>query len=379
MDRLWGDQERPRRETTNRRRRRAMTAVAGVGMAALLMGIASQVLVGKTGVNVLAAGDPQAASTPSTSLAAVPGDAATPSTIDAGLLGSRPPGPGQPCPADASEASMATGSYCGPEPPAGNGAGPDGECTGAEPGPPCGPGVEPGRYYAYTLPGHCDGRVFFDGKRWLSTMPPPFEVPAFHVWMGLDRSGSVGWISPRGAVGFKPDAGGASAPCRETTRPTVPAKPTTTTAPTATTTTGPVCHNSYDDRCGPFRWDPQPDNEPLTVQVTTTTPTARAGEPVTFHVVVDDPDHRIDRGCDDEDFGEDGRSCAPSCSLPPQPHGQWSPPPKQPDHYETDTTHVYAAPGTYRVRIAYTSGVCDGADNPYGSQGTGTATVTITG
>ena len=35
-----------------------------------------------------------------------------------------------PCPTGASVPSMATGSYCGPRPPAGNGLGPDGECTG---------------------------------------------------------------------------------------------------------------------------------------------------------------------------------------------------------------------------------------------------------
>ncbi len=112
-----------------------------------------------------------------------------------------------PCPTGASVPSMATGSYCGPRPPAGNGLGPDGECTGRESAPPCGPGAVPGHYYAYTMPGSCSGLVVFDGRRWVSELPPPTPVPAFDVWMRLTSGGALGWISPRGAVGFRPYTG----------------------------------------------------------------------------------------------------------------------------------------------------------------------------
>jgi hypothetical protein len=102
---------------------------------------------------------------------------------------------------------MATGTYCGPPPPNGNGAGPNGTCNGTETVPPCGPGVVPGRYYAYTMPGTCSGLVIFDGKQWVAELTPPRPVADFDVWMRLEPDGSLGWIGPDGAVGFQPSTG----------------------------------------------------------------------------------------------------------------------------------------------------------------------------
>ncbi|HVW33042.1 MAG TPA: hypothetical protein VHL53_10925 [Acidimicrobiia bacterium] len=139
-----------------------------------------------------------------------------------------------------------------------------------------------------------------------------------------------------------------------------------------------VCHDSYDKRCGPFRWDPQPENGPLTVQISGPPVAVKAGQPVTFHVVVDDPDHSIDRECDHEDYGDEGHDCTPGCEAWPIPYGPWSPPLTQPDHYERDLTHTYAKPGTYAVSVAFSSGMCDPPINPYGSYGAATTTVTVT-
>ncbi len=85
---------------------------------------------------------------------------------------------------------------------------------GKESGPPCGPGVVVGQYYPYTLPGQCDGRIIFDGRTWQSELPPPTEVSPFPVWMGLTATGRLGFISPRGAVGFDPVGAGPPPPCR---------------------------------------------------------------------------------------------------------------------------------------------------------------------
>ena len=109
---------------------------------------------------------------------------------------------------------MATGRYCGPAPTAGNGLGADGLCTGRESLPPCGAGVVPGRFYAYTVPGTCQGLVTFDGRQWVSELPPVTAVPAFYVWMSLSADGSLGFIAPTGAVGFEPYNGQTLNSCR---------------------------------------------------------------------------------------------------------------------------------------------------------------------
>lgn len=128
-------------------------------------------------------------------------------------VGSRPPAPA-PCPDDLTEPVVVSGRVCAPEAPAGNGLGDDGQCTGEEVVPPCGPGVEVGRYYPYTLPLRCDGIAYFDGRRWVSGLPPPAEGGTTHVWMRLDPSGNVGLVSPRGAIGFEPDTRQAPRGCR---------------------------------------------------------------------------------------------------------------------------------------------------------------------
>jgi hypothetical protein len=120
---------------------------------------------------------------------------------------SHPAPPAAPCPTNAAVPSMATGRYCGPLPHPGNGLGAQGECTGRETDPPCGPGVVPGRYYAYTLPGTCDGLIVFDGRRWVSELPPPTPQPDRDVWMTLTLGTRPNWISPAGAVSFLPYAG----------------------------------------------------------------------------------------------------------------------------------------------------------------------------
>jgi hypothetical protein len=113
---------------------------------------------------------------------------------------------------------MATGTFCGPTPKAGNGLGPDGMCSGRETAPPCGSGAVLGVYYAYTLPLRRDGRTIFDGRRWVSELPPPTDMTSIHVWMALSNTERAGFISPLGAVGFNlaaTDSGraGGRSPC----------------------------------------------------------------------------------------------------------------------------------------------------------------------
>jgi hypothetical protein len=80
--------------------------------------------------------------------------------------------------------------------------------------PPCDSGVVPGRYYDYMLPGTCEGLVDFDGRQWVSELPPPNAEPPMNVWMRLSSNGEVGFIAPTGAVGFMPYSGQPLAQCR---------------------------------------------------------------------------------------------------------------------------------------------------------------------
>jgi len=124
------------------------------------------------------------------------------------------------CPAHQSAPTF-NETYCGPTPTQGNGYGPSGECTGRETAPPCGPGMIPNRYYAYTLPGRCDGRLILDGRRWRSELPPQMPVPDQYGWGKVSANGkSAGWISPHGIFGFDPDTGQPPSVCTTNTPPT---------------------------------------------------------------------------------------------------------------------------------------------------------------
>lgn len=144
---------------------------------------------------------------------AISPNATPPTTVPTENPGKPPPAP-LPCPANDITPSMATGSFCGPRPPAGSGLGPGGECTGKETIPPCGPGAVPNRYYAYTMPGTCSGLIIFDGRQWVAELTPPTRVPGADVWMQITAGGAVGWISPTGSVGFQPYTGQPLATCR---------------------------------------------------------------------------------------------------------------------------------------------------------------------
>jgi hypothetical protein len=145
---------------------------------------------------------------------------------------------------------------------------------------------------------------------------------------------------------------------------------------TTTTTAVPTCHNSYDPKCGPFRWDPDPGpNQPLTVTVTPEKQQGTAGQEVNFHVVAKDPDAKID-SCVAIEFGDDDKH--PSCPTPScqTPYGPWTPPAKAPDQVENDIKHKYAAPGTYTARFRYLSrSFCN--PDPYGGVASGVAQVTV--
>jgi hypothetical protein len=133
-----------------------------------------------------------------------------------------PPPTPAPCPDGVTTPTVVGGQYCGPVPPAGNGLGPGGVCTGNETTAPCGAGITVGRYYAYTMPGTCDGLIIFDGKRWVSELPPVYPVPDFDVWLALGTDGVLRFIGPLGQVSFTPYTGQSLNQCSTAGPPPTP-------------------------------------------------------------------------------------------------------------------------------------------------------------
>jgi DNA-directed RNA polymerase specialized sigma24 family protein len=157
----------------------------------------------------------------------------------------------------------------------------------------------------------------------------------------------------------------------------------TTTAPHATTT---VCRNSMSPSCGPFRWDPAPDNnQAVTVQVVSTSPSQpHPGDQVTFTVRSSDPDDQINATdqCRTSDSFGDGTTNPPQPSCPhcpsPNRYGPWTPPAKNGgQRYET-VTHTYQLAGQYTATFRRVSGdSCPDQTDPYASEGAASVTVTV--
>jgi hypothetical protein len=148
-----------------------------------------------------------------------------PMTPSIGRPNGDPPRRPHPCPSNVTVPTITSGQYCGPVPPAGDGLGTGGTCTGQENTIPCGAGVTFGKYYAYTMPGTCEGLIIFDGRRWVSELPPPTPIPDFHVWISIRADGTVRYISPTGQVSFAPYLGQSLNVCSPSTTTTLSRTP----------------------------------------------------------------------------------------------------------------------------------------------------------
>lgn len=178
-----------------------------------------------------------------------------------------------------------------------------------------------------------------------------------------------------------------------TTQPAVtdttePGMVTTTTAKprsdgaggtSANTTTTKACRNSHDPACGPFRWDPQPVNGPMAVEVSMAPPAPKNGEEVVFTVRARD-DGPVRGGCiNQQEYGDgsgSGPVCTTACVGAPR-YGPWDPPPPDNASLVEEFRHSYAGPGTYTARFAYNVG-SDCSFTPYRSTGEASLQVTVT-
>lgn len=153
--------------------------------------------------------------------------------------------------------------------------------------------------------------------------------------------------------------------------------PAVTFVPT-TPTTVPCGRNTTEDRCGPLDWEPDPGpNAGLSIVIEPSSP-AETGAPVNFHVVVDDPDHRVTGNCWEVDWGDGQKGSGPCVPAPCEnARGVWDTPAKEPGHGDITVPHEFASANTYTVRFTFRTDK-DSCPDPYGSVGSNSVQVTVT-
>lgn len=162
------------------------------------------------------------------------------------------------------------------------------------------------------------------------------------------------------ACGLEGRPGATATPDATTPRPTATAtpepsptaSPTPTPAPTraAAPTEDPACRNSTDTDCGAFRFDPEPDDEPVEVHVKISPAAPKVGDTVTFTIVAVDPDSR-DVQLGTYEFTEQGPGAVGSDDLGtcPPAFGPWDPPDAEGGRLERELRHTYREAGTYEA------------------------------
>jgi hypothetical protein len=175
----------------------------------------------------------------------------------------------------------------------------------------------------------------------------------------------------------------------DTTAPPAPASPAhaapvSTRPQPAVSPTTLACIESHDPACGPMYFNPAPGPDlPLHIGISASPAHPTAGQTVTFHIVMDDPDGPI--GCVQR-VSDGQTSSVNDCGLPLpcDRFGAWPPPPPAPGHAEQDVTATYRRPGqyTFTISVVPNSSSCTDSrthrgEQPYVSAGSGSLTVTI--
>ena len=162
--------------------------------------------------------------------------------------------------------------------------------------------------------------------------------------------------------------------------------PATGTATTTTTVAKVVCRNSHDPACGRFRFEPAPGaDQPMTLSVTVEPAVVTAGTPVVLRAALRDPDG-VSYNAWTVDLGDGGKLAGSGVATCDR-YGPWDPPARDPAAAETvrEFTHVFAAPGTYTVRLSFDAGPFDCIDadsgrgeRPYASSAAEELTIVVT-
>ena len=189
-------------------------------------------------------------------------------------------------------------------------------------------------------------------------------------------------------VDYRSAGGGVASSRRANSRPQVEALALANTGPDATTTseatTSPVCRNSADPACGPFRWDPAPGpNSPIEISITYNPTAPRIGQGVTVTVHARDADALI--GDVTVTFGDENVVTIPPASIitcDKAQSGPWSLPTATPDDVIRTFRHSYTKAGdvtiaAYAASPELLSATCP--PNPYASQATASRAIHISG
>lgn len=141
------------------------------------------------------------------------------------------------------------------------------------------------------------------------------------------------------------------------------------------------CRNSYDERCGRFRYDPSVTNRPMRIDIGFEPQRPRVGQQVTFTIHARDDGPIASDSCAidfDPGWHPDGVPPAPvqtcpvySCASPPPGkirYGRWDPPARQNGELTITRTATYGEAGAFTVSIAFNrASSCD--TSPYRSGG----------
>lgn len=171
-------------------------------------------------------------------------------------------------------------------------------------------------------------------------------------------------------------AGPVASPAPATTTPRATAPPTTVS-----------CRNSTDPACGTFRWDPEPADAPVPVEVVSAPPAeARVGDTITLALdYVERAGAEAVGACGGWTVRGPGFSDATTCEAVAHScarYGPHDPPVARDDRVRVTRTLTFDEPGTYRIQAEGTTAthLSDGCASPYlASWSVDTYTVTVVG
>lgn len=191
--------------------------------------------------------------------------------------------------------------------------------------------------------------------------------------------------APAATTTIVPVAPTARASDARASEPTTTVRSTGTTAP-AGTAPAPVCRNSTDPRCGPFRWDGVVANQGMTLDLRWSPANPEIGQAVTFTLTASDPDAPADGFFQSYGFGDGGALIADDFPEECDRYGPWSLPAPKPGRWVATYTHTYSRTGTFQAwftRSSRTPGLPGCVDkerdlgDPWASSATIKASITV--